>query len=256
MTVQNIYDLIDRIAPFETQAEFDNSGFLVGSASQEVHAVLLALDVTDAVIDEAVSLGVRLIITHHPLMFSPIHTLTDAGCEGRLIRRLVREDISLIAAHTNLDQAPGGVNDTLAARCGLTGVTGEGFFRCGLLPSPLSASEFAGELKTRLGGEVRLMGPGDAVIRKVGLCSGGGSDEWHTAADAGCDAFISGEIRHHHALALADSGIVALECGHFATEEPGIRALAAALQKAPDTIECNLRIYVSEITAYSFPRQP
>ena len=100
------------------------------------------------------------------------------------------------------------------------------------------------------------MGPGDRLIRKAGLCSGGGSDEWHDAAEAGCDAFISGEIKHHHALALADSGLVGLECGHFATEEPGIRALAAALQKLPDTIECNLRIYLSEISAYSFPRQP
>ena len=256
MTVQDLYALIDRFAPFETQAEFDNSGFLVGSAAQEVNAVLFALDLSDRVIDEAVSLGAQLIITHHPVMFDPRRALTDADCEGRLIRRLVREDISLIAAHTNLDQAPGGINDTLAACCGLTDVSGEGFFRCGLLPSPLPASEYAEELRKRLRTEVRLMGPGDRLVRKAGLCSGGGSDEWHDAAEAGCDAFISGEIKHHHALALADSVLVGLEFGHLATEEPGIRALAAALQKLPDTIECNLRIYVSEISAYSFPRQP
>ena len=100
------------------------------------------------------------------------------------------------------------------------------------------------------------MGPGNRMIRKVGLCSGGGSDEWHTAAEAGCDAFVSGEIKHHHALALADRGLVALECGHFCTEEPGIRALAATLKKTPDIVECKMRIYVSEKSAYSFPRQP
>ena len=120
MTVQQIFDLIDRFAPFETQSEDDNSGFLVGSPSQEVTAALFALDVTEKVIDEAVSLGAQLIVTHHPLMFSPLSALTDADYEGRLIRRLIRENISLIAAHTNLDQAPGGVNDTLAERCGLT----------------------------------------------------------------------------------------------------------------------------------------
>ena len=100
------------------------------------------------------------------------------------------------------------------------------------------------------------MGPGNAVIRKVGLSSGGGSPMWERAAETGCDAFISGEIKHHWALALADSGVVGLECGHFATEEPGIRALAAALQKSLNQVECNVRIYVSDISAYSFPRQP
>ena len=256
MNVRDFYDLIDGIAPFVTQAEFDNSGFLVGSSVQEIHAVLFALDLTQAVISEAAKLGAQLIVTHHPLMFSPLRTLTESGYEERLIRRLVRENISLIAAHTNLDQAPGGVNDILARCCGLTEVTGEGFFRCGLLPEPVSAHNYAEYLRSSLRGDVRLMGPGSAEIRKVGLCSGGGSDEWRKAEEAGCDAFVSGEIKHHHALALADRNIVALECGHFATEEPGIRALAAALQKALNTVECNVWIYVSEISAYSFPRQP
>ena len=252
MTVRDLYDLLDRVAPFETQADFDNSGFLVGSAAQEVTCVLFALDVTERVIDEAVSLGAQLIITHHPLMFSPVRRLTDEDFEGRLIRRLVRENISLIAVHTCLDQAPGGINDALAELCGLEDVAGEGFFRCGTLPEPLAARDYAALLRQRLGDAVRLMGPGDAVVRRVGLCSGGGGDEWAAAAEAGCDAFVSGEIKHHQALAMADSGIVGLECGHFATEEPGIRALAAALQNAADTLECNLRICVSAISAYSF----
>ena len=253
MKVRELYELIDRFAPFSTQMEGDNSGFLVGSASQEVSAVLFALDATQPVIDEAVSLGAQLIVTHHPLMFSPVRSLTDGDYEGRLIRRLVREDISLIAAHTCLDRAPGGVNDTLAERCGLSEVSGTGFFRCGMLPSPCTAFEYADKLKTSLRTDVRLMGNGNAVICKVGLCSGGGSDEWVQAAETGCGAFISGEIKHHHALAMADSGIVALECGHYATEEPGIRALAAALQNAADTVQCNLCIYVSEAAAYAGP---
>ncbi len=256
MTVQHLYDLIDRFAPFATQADGDNSGFLVGSASQEVTGVLFALDVTEPVIDEAVSLGAQLIVTHHPLMFSPFHALTDGNYEGRLIRRLTRENISLIAAHTNLDQAPGGINDTLAAACGLTDVTGEGFFRSGLLPKPMTAREFADELCGRLRTTVRVMGPEDRIIRKAGLCSGGGSDMWHDAVETGCDAFVSGEIKHHWGLALADSSVIGFECGHFATEEPGVRALAAALQKELNQVECKVRIYVSGISAYSFPRQP
>ena len=92
------------------------------------------------------------------------------------------------------------------------------------------------------------------MIRKVGLCSGGGSDVG--AGDRkGCDAFITGEIKHHHALAMADRGIVAFECGHFATEEPGIRALAC-FTKLLNQVECKIRIYASGTSAYSFPRQP
>ena len=254
MTVHDFYLLLNKIAPFETQAEFDNSGLLVGSPTAKVSCVLLALDVTESVIDEAVSLGAQLIITHHPLMFSARRQLTDEDYEGRLIRRLVREDISLIAAHTNLDQAPCGVNDTLAELCGLTEVTGEGFFRCGVLPEAMTASACAEELGRRLGTTVRLMGPEDAVIRKIGLCSGGGSDEWTSAADAGCDAFLSGEIKHHVALAMTDRGMVAFECGHFATEEPAMEVLAVALQKALPAVEYNVRVYVSEVPAYAFPR--
>ena len=255
MTVQQIYDLIDRFAPFDTQAEDDNSGFLVGSPSQEVTGILFALDVTQPVIDEAVSLGAQLIVTHHPLMFSPVHTLTDADYEGRLIRRLTRENISLIAAHTNLDQAPGGVNDTLAERCGLTEISGSDYFRCGLLAEPLTAWAYADRLKESLHTDVRIMGPGDTLIRKAGLSSGGGSSMWERAAETGCDAFISGEIKHHLALAMADRGIVGFECGHFATEEPGIHALAFALQKHFNQVKWKIRVNVSGISAYSFPRQ-
>ena len=256
MTVHELYEEIDRVAPFATQMEGDNSGFLVGSASQKVTAVLFALDVTESVIDEAVSLGAQLIVTHHPIMFSPLRTVTDSDYEGRIIRRLTRENISLIAAHTNLDQAPGGINDTLADCCGLTDVSGDAFFRCGTLPAPLTADEYASQLRESLHTDVRIMGPGGTVIQKVGICSGAGGDEWVRAADAGCDAFISGEIKHHFGLAMADCGIIGLACGHYATEEPGIRALADALQKRLNQVECIVRIYVSDISAYSFPRQP
>ena len=113
----------------------------------------------------------------------------------------------------------------------------------------------AESLSERLGDSVRLMGPADAPVRRIGLCSGGGSGEWTAAAQAGCDAFLSGEIKHHHALAMAESGLVAFECGHFATEFPGVSVLASALQNALCAIECNVRVYVSEAAAYAFPRK-
>ena len=256
MNVQTVYDVINSVAPFDTQMEGDNSGILVGSPEQEVKNILFALDVTEPVIDEAVALGAELIVTHHPLMFSAIRTLTEESYEGRLIRHLVREDISLIAAHTNLDQAVGGINDTLAALCGLVEISGEGFFRAGFLPEPMTIRAFADMLGENLETTVRVMAPENRMIRRVGLCSGSGGDEWKHAAEAGCDAFVSGEIKHHYALAMADAGIAALECGHFATEEPGLAALAEALQNSLNHVECNVRVFVSAVPAYSFPRTP
>ena len=99
------------------------------------------------------------------------------------------------------------------------------------------------------------MAPDDRIIRRVGLCSGRGGDEWIKAAETGCDAFVSGEIKHHLALAMADAGIAALECGHFATEEPGLAALAEALQNSLNHVECNVRVFISAVSAYSFPQQ-
>ena len=256
MNVRTIYNLIHTVAPFDTQQEWDNSGLLVGSPAQEVTSILFALDVTQPVIDEAVALGAQLIVTHHPLMFSAIRSLTDDNYEGRLIRRLVQENISLISAHTNLDQATGGINDTLAALCGLVEVSGDGFFRSGFLPEPMTVRAFADLLGENLETTVRVLAPENRMVRRIGLCSGSGGDEWTRALEAGCDAFVSGEIKHHYALALADAGIAALECGHYATEEPGLAALAEALQNSLNHVECNVRVFVSAVPAYSFAQQP
>ena len=108
MTVHEIYEMIDRIAPFSSQEEWDNSGLLVGSPADPVTGVLFALDVTDPVVREARSLGASLIVTHHPVMFTPRQNITDEDREGRLISFLIRNGISLISAHTNLDRAAGG----------------------------------------------------------------------------------------------------------------------------------------------------
>ena len=256
MNVGKILSMIDGIAPFDSQEEWDNSGLLVGSPSADVTGILFALDLSEPVIDEAIEKGASLIVTHHPVMFSARRQITDADYEGRLISRMIRSGISLIAAHTNLDRAPGGINDTLAAASGLSGVTGEGFFRAGNLPQPLSVSGYAAQLSLDLACTVRIMGPENVPVQKVGLSSGGGGDAWAEAVGNGCEAFITGEMKHHLALAAADAGLVVLECGHFATEFPGIRALAETLQNQLNQLECNLGIFVSKVPAYAFLQQP
>lgn len=250
LTVQQVLDFINERAPFETQVAYDNSGLLVGDPAAEVRGIHVALDVTNLVIDEAIENGANLIVTHHPMMFSPIKRLVETDYEARLLCRLIRSGISLIAAHTNLDQAPGGINDVLAEAIGLTNVTGEGFLRVGTLPKPMPAAALAASISLRLGDVVRVMGDGTRIVTSVGMCSGSGSDEWQAAAAMGAEAFLTGEVKHHHALAAADSGVVLLEAGHHATEAPGIFALGNALQNWPDIVQCNVRVYMSGAPAY------
>ena len=220
LTVRQVYDFINEFAPFETQVAYDNSGLLVGHPDQAVTGVHFALDVTDKVIDEALENGANLIVTHHPMMFSPIKRLVETDYQARLLCRLIRGGISLISAHTNLDQAAGGINDVLAARIGLTYITGEGFVRVGTLPASMTAAELAQHISKTLGDTVRVMGNPLAMVERVGMCSGSGADEWPAAAALGAQAFLTGEAKHHIALEAAAAGVVILEAGHHATEEP------------------------------------
>ena len=240
MTVADICSIIDRIAPFSSQEEWDNSGLLVGSPSDSVTAVLFALDVTEPVIREAQSRGASLIVTHHPLMFSPRQRVTDEDSEGRLIASLIRGGISLIAAHTNLDRAAGGINDTLAGRCGLSDISGEGFFRSGRLPESSGVVDYVHFLEKALSCTVRIMGPANRQVRKVGVSSGGGSDAWKEAANTGCDVFVTGEMKHHQALEAAYLGLHCCVLGHYETENIVLKPLISRLQKENSDVQYSL----------------
>ena len=256
ITVQEIYHMIDQMAPFESQEDFDNAGLLLGDPAMEVRGIHVALDVTERVLDEAEAVGANLIVTHHPIMFSPVKRLVATDYETRLIFRMIRAGMALIAAHTNFDRAPGGMNDTLAARCGLTQVTGEGFIRVGNLPHPMTGRELTAHIAASLDTVVRPMGDTEKIYRRLALCSGGGSDFWSEGLALGADAFLTGEMKHHHALALADAGMLGLEAGHFATEQPGVLALAAALQNAVNAVEYPVCLSTSQACAYAPPVRP
>lgn len=255
MLVSELCALINELAPFDTQESWDNCGLLTGRLSWEVSGVHFALDVTERVIDEAAAAHANVIVTHHPLMFSPRRSMTEEDYEGRLLCRMIRERIALITAHTCLDRAPGGVNDTLASLLDLRDVRGEGFLRVGLLPVSLTAGTLPAYVSSRLNGCVRVFGqmPSDRPIRTLGVSSGGGSEFWQEAASLGAEAFLTGEMKHHHALALADAGLLGLEGGHFATEEPGIFALADALQTRLDALQCPCLISRSKAGGYAPP---
>lgn len=252
LTVQNVYDFINERAPFDTQDAWDNSGLLLGDPTAEVRGIHVALDCTEAVCAEAEKLGANVIVTHHPVIFSARKNLRESDPATQLLCRLVRSGMAVICAHTNFDAAQGGTNDTLAQLIGLENVRGEGCIRVGDLPSPMTAAALEERLTRQLQTLVRRMGPAGTVIRTVGMCSGGGSEFWADTRALGAEAFVSGEIHHHHALEAAAAGVVCFECGHAATEEPGIFALADALQIASDALQWKVIVTKSQADVYAF----
>ena len=235
-TVTHIYDAIDRLAPFWLTMDFDNTGILVGDRNREVSCALLALDCTPAVVEQAKQLGAQLIVTHHPVIFHPLKRVN----EDAVVYQLIRSDIAVISAHTNLDIAQGGVNDALASAIGLRDCrglellneqTGAWLGRIGTLPEPLSPEAFAAHIKACLNAASIKFSAAPRVIRTVALCSGSGADCLDAAISAGADALLTSEVKQHEYLAAAAAGISIFDAGHFDTEDIVIEPLRDYLAK-------------------------
>lgn len=249
MTVRQLLDILNEMAAFDTAASFDNCGLLTGRGEWTVQGIHLALDCTPDVLDEMQYSGDNVLIVHHPLMFSPRQNVTEEDWEGRLLNRLIRQRIALIAMHTNLDQAPGGINDVLAHRVGLRQITGEGYIRVGELPHPMNHLALQAYLQARLGDVVRVMGQG--TVRLLAVSSGAGGEGFREARQMGADGFLTGEMKHHHALEAAGMGMVCFEGGHDATERPGILHLGEALQQRLHQVQWNVPIHKTQTVPYS-----
>ena len=252
ITNQTIYELIDQIAPFETQEEFDNAGFLVGKRGAPVRRVLLTLDVTPAVIREAMAREAQLIVSHHPVMFRGAKRLLSEEFEGDVIMQLVRADIALISAHTNLDQSALGAGVLLSDRMRLKNrVQVDPYVVLGELRKPTRADALGRSIAKALGGGVRTFGRADTLVRRLAI-AGGAYDEGYLAARAqGADAYLTGEVKHHNALAAAESGFVMYDGGHYHTEAPMMAALCECLQSKLDALQCDVGVFVAEAPALS-----
>ncbi|NLG24401.1 MAG: Nif3-like dinuclear metal center hexameric protein [Clostridiales bacterium] len=232
-TVKDVLDAVCAIAPPELAEDYDNVGLLVGHPERPVQTAIVALDVTPALVDEALEKGAQLIVSHHPLLFRGRKHLREDDPEGALLCRLVRGRLSLIAAHTNFDRASPGVADALAAALSLQNVRilPQGL-RIGELARPMSAARLREYVQKRLGGWPRLSAPdgGATPIRRVAVCGGSGGSLWRVAAEGGANAYVTGEVSYHEGLDAAAAGMAAVDAGHRETEMPGVRALADGLQ--------------------------
>lgn len=249
-SVGQILELLCRIAPLELQEEWDNVGLLAGHSDNPVEAVLCALDLSAQVIDEAVARGAQLIVTHHPILFRGRKNLREDDAEGRMLCRLVRSNLSLIAMHTNYDNACPGVNDALAQVLELhdVEVLEEGM-RVGNTDRGTMGA-FADFTQDRLGGVIRRYGDPETPVRRVAVLGGAGEDFVLRAIAAGADVYLTGEMAYHKGTDAAENGLCVLEAGHAATERPGILALSAALQKAADDVQYKIRVLDSKAELY------
>lgn len=235
-TAGAIYDWIDGIAPFSSAMNFDNAGFLVGDRSQPVRKVLLSLDITAEVAAEAKRWGAELIVSHHPVLFTPLRTLSVESP----VYCLAKYGIAAICAHTNLDMAAWGVNTCLAERIGLHAVrgmetdpaSGASPWFLGELPEAASPEKFAEQVGERLSCRGLRYVAGRSQIRLVGLCSGSGAEFVGAARQAGADAFVTADTRHHQLLEAQAAGITLVDAGHFATEDVVIGPLCKKLEEA------------------------
>ena len=231
MTVKEVYEFLDEKFPFNTALEYDNSGLLVGDENAQVTGVVTCLDCSDEAITKAVEMGANLIVTHHPVIFKPLSSVTTDS----LVYRLVRNGISLISAHTNLDAGDGGVNDSLCTAIGLESVEkiydNEGFaFRIGELKEPMTSDDLAALLSEKLDVRVKYVGE-NAFIKRVAVCSGSGGDLLDVVLKSSADAFVTADLKHNLFCDAHNAGFSLFDCGHFNTEDLVILPLSNLLRQ-------------------------
>ena len=249
MTVNEIIHFLDSEFHPEYQEDYDNSGFLLGNPDCECTGALVALDLTPAVVDEAVSLGANLIVTHHPFIFSGIKRITPANATGRAIISLIKNDIAVYAAHTNLDNLKDGINGILAFQLGLTDChilrplqsasspdIGAGMM--GTLPYPMPTTSFLEQVKMTLG--LPFLRVSDIVtpsVSRVAICGGAGSFLIDDAIRQQADIYLTGDMKYHD-FQRAEGRITLADIGHYESEQFGKQLIYSVISKKFSNFAC------------------
>ncbi|MFI3252936.1 MAG: Nif3-like dinuclear metal center hexameric protein [Eubacteriales bacterium] len=255
-TVNEIYHYLDDLYPFETQMSFDNAGFLVGDRNAIVSKILVALDVTTAVIEEAIKKGCQLIITHHPLIFTPLKRVLAENPTEKMVMSLIKHDISLISAHTNLDRAAEGVNFHLAKALALENISfvleegidkkgrtyGTGFFGTADVKN-LSVAAYGKVVAEKLNSKaLRFTDAGKPVVN-VAVGGGSCSSLLSDVIAQGCDTYVTGDVKYDVFLDAKEKGINLIDAGHYPTEQVVCRPVVDKLKEQFPLIE----VFLSEV---------
>lgn len=240
-TVRQIHDALFSFAPASMKMEWDNVGLLCGHMDKEVSKVLVALDPMPDVIEEAKALGAELIVTHHPLIFQPIRSVSDQTYDGRNILALIESGIAAINLHTNLDCASGGVNDVLAKKLGLRDITvmepmgtdGQGrewgLIRYGYV-NQTTPLDFADAVAEKLGCAGLRFADGGRPVHKVAVGGGSCGSEIDAVLANGCDTLVTADLKYNQLQEAGHRGINLIDAGHFETENPVCEVLADVIR--------------------------
>ena len=224
--VSDIAAFLEKEIPASLKMDFDNVGLLCGFPDREVTGVLVALDVTLDTISEAARVGAELIVAHHPVIFTPLKTVTDDDTGGKRVIELLCGGISAICLHTNLDRIEGGVNSALAHALGAEEEIRLDMGSICVLADPMPLNEFLTAAADSLGvRDIRFSDSGRPV-KRIAVCGGSGGEVIYEAPKYGCDTVVTGEIRHHQWIDGGEMELNLIEAGHFATENPVVGPLA------------------------------
>ena len=236
MKISQITEVIERVAPLGWQESYDNAGLIVGRPDDEVHKALLAVDVTEEVLDEAEAEGCDIVLTHHPIVFHALKRFNSADPVQRCVERAIRSRIALYACHTNLDSAPGGMSWRLAGMLGVGNLEveaggGVGFGVVGDLPEAVDTVEFMRFVRRKLG--VKVIRHSDVAtpeVRRVAVCTGAGASLIGDARRAGAGIYITADLKYNDFM-TPDKALTVADIGHFESEYCVIELLFDILSK-------------------------
>ena len=259
-TVGAWISLVHALYPPSDAADWDHPGLQVGDPGWDVQRVLITLDVTSAVIEEAAAVPGTLLLAHHPLLMQPLRALTPSTASGALALRAARAGVAVAAAHTNLDAADdgAGTSDPVVALLGLERVVplcapaapgARPMGRVGDLPDAMSLRDLARRVAEGLPAPAaRLCGDGSRIVRRVAVLGGSGASAVPDALAAGADVLVTGDVRHHVALDALELGLALVDAGHHATESAAMPAFAARITEAAAAAGLMARVVLSDVT--------
>ena len=217
MKIKDVISTLEQFAPLPLQESYDNAGLQIGLTEADVSGVLLCLDVTEAIVQEAIDKGCNMIVSHHPLLFHGLKQIGDNDYVQRAAVMAIKNDVAIVSMHTNLDNIEGGVNSEIARRLGAKGEVTEGLF-LGELAQPLSAEEYIKKVKeTFNAGVVMTNGLLERPVKRIAICGGAGAFMLERAIEEGADAFLTGEMKYNDYFDHEEIQITVI--GHYESEQ-------------------------------------
>ncbi len=256
--IKDILFTLENFAPQALAEKWDNVGLLIGSPENNAAGILIGLDPTNSLVDEAIALGADTLITHHPVIFKALSSINTDDPAGQLLQKALSHNISIIGCHTNLDSAVDGVSDVLARALRLTDLepllpttedkaSGSGLGRIGVYAEPISAVEFLQRLFSLLQLDtLNIAGSLPEKISTVAVCGGSGSDLAPLARSRGAHVYLSAEIKHSTAIWAKETGFAVIDGTHYATEKPITYHLAERLRKIAVQENWDVEIHLTE----------